>query len=163
MPVAPVGLARPSTSAEQSGPSVQDGPDQGSPRPLRVLGRPRHTRRYVVLALLMSGLGIFGIVFLNALAAEAAFEARTLEKEVTELTLRHDELTAEVAALSAPGRVRQVAQDELGMVPASAAGFLFADQLAGDGRIARSPDPLAVVQAEPVPDDRTVEHALGER
>lgn len=167
MTVAPAVLARHSTPTPPSGPDAEQRTERGAAPQLRVLGPPRHTRRYIIAALVAAAFGIFGIVSLNALAAEAAFEARSLENEVTELSLRHNELTAEVAALSAPGRVRRVAQEELGMVAGAEAGFLFADELAGEGRVAGSPDPLAVAQAEDASgapgDERAFAHALGER
>src|SRR5680860_300531 len=170
MAVAPAGLSRPSSrsarpssrSARTGRDAVPRGPARAAPQ-LRVLGPPRHTRRYVVAALLIAAVGIFGIVSLNALAAEAAFEARTLEHEVTELSLRYDELTAEVAALSAPGRVREVAQEQLGMVPVQAPGFLFADAaLDGEASIAAA-DPLTAHDDEDdAGEDETQEIAAGD-
>ena len=161
MSVAPARLPRPTSRASSRGTRPQ----------LRVLGPPRHTRRYVVVALLLAGLAIFGVVSLNALAAQAAFQARSLEHEVTELSLRHDELTAEVAALSAPGRVRRVAREELGMVPAPAAGFLIADAAEEEeARVAQ--DEATAAQHEAAEDPSTseatdradaVQQALGER
>lgn len=85
---------------------------------LRVVDEPRHTGRYMLLLALVAVLGVTGIVSLNALAAEASFKARELEEEVTRLSRRYDELTAEVAKLESPERVRRVATTELGMVPA---------------------------------------------
>lgn len=85
---------------------------------LRVVDEPRHTSRYMLLLALVAVLGVTGIVSLNALAAEASFEAQELEDEVAELSHRYDELTAEVAQLESPERVRRVATSELGMVPA---------------------------------------------
>lgn len=85
---------------------------------LRVVDEPRHTSRYMLLLALVAVLGVTGIVSLNALAAEASFKARELEEDVAELSHRYDELTAEVAELESPERVRRVATSELGMVPA---------------------------------------------
>lgn len=85
---------------------------------LRVVDEPRHTRRYMLLLAVVAVLGVTGIVSLNALAAEASFKARELEEEVAELSHRYDDLTAEVAELESPERVRRVATSELGMVPA---------------------------------------------
>lgn len=100
---------------------------------LRVVGEPRHGLRYVVLAVVIGGLGVFGIVGLHALAAEQSFEARALEREVRDLSLAYDELTAEIAGLESPERVRQVAMGQLGMVPARQPGFLVADEHGGSG------------------------------
>lgn len=98
-------------------PSGARQPADDGPR-LRVVDEPRHTTRYAILLAVVAVLGVTGIVSLNALAAEASFEASKLEKDVAELSHRYDELTAEVAALESPERVRRVAVSELGMVPA---------------------------------------------
>lgn len=102
---------------------------------LRVVGEPRHGLRYVVAAVLAGGLGVFGVVGLHALAAEQSFAVRNLEREVADLSRSYDELTAEIAALESPQRVRQVALGQLGMVPAQQPGFLVAagDHATGSG------------------------------
>lgn len=94
---------------------------------LRVVGPVRHPGRYVVVILGLALLGIMGVVSLSALAAEAAFEARELQAEVTELSLAYDELTAEVATLESPERIRHVAEAELGMVEPESPTFLLAE------------------------------------
>jgi cell division protein FtsL len=91
---------------------------------LRVVAPVRYARRYVVMLSLTVALGVFGVVSLGALAAESAFEARTLESEVGDLSRRYDELTAEVASLEAPNRVERIAIEKLGMVPAEDPGVL---------------------------------------
>lgn len=106
-------------------------PATQSPAPrrpdLRVVGPVRHSGRYIAVILGLAALGIIGVVSLSALAAESAFEARELQAEVTELSLRYDELTAEVAALESPERIRQVAEAELGMVQPESPTFLLAE------------------------------------
>lgn len=102
--------------------------EQGRPD-LRVVGRPRHRGRYLALLSLVGALGVFGVVSLHALAAEAAFEAQTLEAEVSELSMRYEELTADVAALESPERIREVATSELGMVPVEDPAFLSIDDV----------------------------------
>jgi cell division protein FtsL len=100
-----------------------------SERPrLRVVPRRRRTGRFVVLFAAVAAAGVFGVVSLSALAAEAAFAARALESEIDELALRYDELTAEVAALESPERVRTVATEELGMVRAQDPAFLLVER-----------------------------------
>lgn len=97
------------------------------PRPeLRLLPTPRHPARWVVVLLAVAVAGIFGVVALHALAAEQAFTARRLEAEADRLAVRQGELTAEVAVLRAPERLRRVATEELGMVPAHRPVFLVA-------------------------------------
>lgn len=101
-------------------------PAAGRPH-LRVVAEPRRGGRYLLAAVLAGGVGLFGVVGLHALAAEQSFQVRNLESEVRELSLRYDELTAEIAGLESPERVRQVATLQLGMVPAREPGFLVAD------------------------------------
>ena len=133
--------ADPSPAAHRPLPAATDpapvSPGQRRPD-LRVVGRPRHRGRYLAVLSLVGALGIFGVVSLHALAAEAAFEARTVEAEVTELAMRYEELTAEVATLESPERIRRVATEELGMVPVTEPGFLAVDgspaQPAAEGR-----------------------------
>lgn len=112
---------RPSTTAGRARPS------------LRLVGRPRRTARYVVLIVVIAVAGVIGVVSLSALAAEAAFEARALQGEVAELSVRYDELTSEVAGLEAPARIRAVAEGELGMVRAESPSFLVAEGPARSG------------------------------
>lgn len=124
-------------------PAPRHAPRRAAPpgRPdLRIVAPPRHTVRYVAALLIVAVLGVVGVVSLSALAAEAAFEARSLQSEVTELTLRYDELTAEVAALEAPERIRAVAEGELGMIPAEEPVFLVAQRHLEDAP--GSADPL---------------------
>lgn len=107
------------TAAPASGPST---------RPtLRVVARPRRTARFALAVVVVAIAGVVGVVSLSALAAEAAFEARSLQEEVTDLSLRYDELTAEVASLEDPARIRAVAENELGMVRTDSPTFLVAE------------------------------------
>lgn len=115
--VAPSTLPSPRPSPRPAGPAVRR-PD------LRVVPPVRHARRYAAILSVVAALGVFGVVSLNALAAESAFEARTLEREVRDLSRRYDELTAEVASLEAPDRVARIAVAELGMVPVEDPGVL---------------------------------------
>lgn len=119
---------------------------------LRVVGEPRHGMRYVVVALVVGGLGVFGVVGLHALAAEQSFEVRNLEREVRDLSLAYDELTAEIARLESPERVRQVAMGQLGMVPAGSPGFLLAEDDASQS--GSGDDDLTVARGTLPPSDR---------
>jgi len=94
---------------------------------LRLVAAPRHTGRYLLLGVLLAAVAVFGTVSLGALAAESTFEAQGLDDEVDELSLRYDELTAEVARLESPEHVRGVARAELGMVPAEQPSYLVAE------------------------------------
>lgn len=98
----------------------------GRERDLRLVERSSHPGRFLLVALLLAALGVFGVVALHALASESAYRASELAADVEDLTLRSEELTAEVAQLESPERVRRVAQ-ELGMVPATDPAYLIAD------------------------------------
>jgi hypothetical protein len=83
-------------------------------------------RRTLVLALataLVIVAAVFGIVGLNAMAANASVDARALERQVAQAERRYAELVAVVASKEDPGRIRERAL-ELGMVPSSAARHL---------------------------------------
>jgi cell division protein FtsL len=89
---------------------------------------------------------VFGIVALTAMAANAAVDARNLEKQVGQAERRYAELVAEVAAKEDPGRIRELAL-ELGLVPSPAARHLLLSRgLDADG--ARRPLDLGPVLAD---------------
>ena len=82
------------------------------------------SRLYTLCSTTILILGVIGVVALNALAAEASFEARELEAVISDLTLEHDDLVAEVAGLEAPDRVHDVAGAQLGLLDPEQPGFL---------------------------------------
>jgi cell division protein FtsL len=106
---------------------------------LRLVQPPRRARRYLVIGLLLAAIGVFGVVSLHALATEAAFQARDLERDVDQLALDYDDLVAEVAVLESPQHIKRVAIDELGMVPATEPAYLVAPTDAPP-----TPEPLAM-------------------
>lgn len=81
-----------------------------------------------MVATVVLAVGVLGIVALNALAADASFEAQALERDISELTLRHDDLVAAVAQLESPNRVRDVAIGQLGLMEPEVPGFLTIDE-----------------------------------
>ena len=97
------------------------------PTPIRraaTAPRRRRASRYLLLMVLMTAMGVFGCVTLNALAAEQSFAVRELEADVTALTRAADELTVEVTRLESPDRLHRLATTRLGMVPAEQPAFL---------------------------------------
>jgi cell division protein FtsL len=91
---------------------------------LRLVQPPSHPLRWLVAGLLLAAIGIFGVVALHAAATERTFAAADLQRSVDELRQERDELSAEVAALESPDRIREVAVSQLGMVPADQAAYL---------------------------------------
>ena len=111
-PAVPRRVARPQA------PPPQRRPD------LRVAQPRRRTGRYIALMLVLSALGVFGCVALNALAAEQSFAVRELEQEVSELSRTADELTVDVTRLESPARLHRAATQRLGMVPAEQPAYV---------------------------------------
>jgi hypothetical protein len=100
--------------------------------------RPRHTLAYALVLILLVGAAVFGAVSMDALAAAASVEARTLDAEVRAAERDYSLLVAEVASLEDPGRIRAAALD-LGMVPAGPARVLELERnLPADGAVAEA-------------------------
>jgi cell division protein FtsB len=118
--------AVPSPAAPTRAPQVPGSRPSGRPD-LRVVGPVRHTSRFALAFGLVTVLAVLGIVALHAMAAEAAFEAQVLEGEVAELSLRQEELSAAIAGLESPDRIRTVATEDLGMVRAEQPGYVVLD------------------------------------
>lgn len=138
--------------------SAATAPLRRTPRPVPARGpgarlhvvaepRPRHSLRYLLLSLVLTGATVFGTVSLNALAAGDAVAARQLDQQVVEAEREYAALVAEVARLEDPARIRQAAL-EMGMVPAGSVRFLTVDRtLPADGV-----DPDLVAQADEATD-----------
>ena len=108
---------------------------------LRVVQEPRrrHTLLFATAYLLVAAGLVFAAVTLNALAAADAVSARTLENEVVEAERSYARLIAEVSSLEDPGRIRQVATQELGMIPAEGVRYLpLGRNLPADGHVAEA-------------------------
>jgi hypothetical protein len=92
--------------------------------PVRAL-RPRRAP-FVVLVLLVLGLGLVGLLALNTSLQQGSFELTDLERETALLRDRHAVLADDVARRSAPGVLAERARS-LGMVPNEAPVFLQVD------------------------------------
>jgi cell division protein FtsL len=102
------------------------------PRLTLVMSSPRSSRLALVL-LVIAAVGVFAVVSVGAKTAEAAVQVRTLQTDVDELKTRYEILTAEVAELESPERIRRYAVEELGMVEATDPQFVVVD---GNGQFA---------------------------
>jgi cell division protein FtsL len=91
-----------------------------------VMSNPRSSRLALVL-LVIAAIGVFAVVSVGAKTAEAAVQVRSLSGEVDELKQRYEILTAEVAELESPERIRRYAVDQLGMVEPAERQFLVVD------------------------------------
>lgn len=92
--------------------------------PTRAL-RPRRAP-FVVLVLLLLGLGLVGLLVLNTSLQQASFDLTELERETALLRDRQAVLAEEVAVRSAPDALARRAQ-ALGMVQGDEPVFLHVD------------------------------------
>ncbi len=114
-------------------------PTSSPPQPRRpglklVAGRPARPRRapFVVLVLVVLGVGLIGLLLLNTALQQGTFELRDLERENRILRDRHAELSEAVADRSAPDELARRAA-ELGMVPAPQPETLVVDDVPSSG------------------------------
>jgi cell division protein FtsL len=100
---------------------------------LRLVTTNPRSSRFALLLLVIAAVGVFGVVSVGAKTAEAAMQVRSLESDVDQLKRDYELLTAEVAELESPDRIRRVAVNQLGMVEADDPKFVDVD---GEGRFA---------------------------
>jgi cell division protein FtsL len=100
---------------------------------LRLITTNPRSSRFALTLLVIAAIGVFGVVSVGAKTAEAAVYVRELEADVDELKREYELLTAEVAQLESPERIRAVAVEELGMIEVGDARYVVVD---GDGRFA---------------------------
>jgi cell division protein FtsL len=108
----------------------RDGPP--SPARLRLVASAPRTSRMALVLLIVAAIGVFGVVSVGAMTAEAAVSVRELETDVDDLKRRYELLVADVAELESPDRIRREAR-RAGMVEADDPTFLVVD---GNGRFA---------------------------
>ncbi len=96
-------------------------PQPNRPAPRRAPGRSAgqkgqvQRRRFIVLVVLPMLL-MLGSVYLHTVAANLGDEAFALEEKHAGLLVEKEELQVEVSELSAPGRIRSMARENLGMI-----------------------------------------------
>ena len=93
---------RPSAPPERPRPEPATKQTPGSGRKPEA---PARTRGFVVLASVLIGGVVFGIVILNVLLAQASFRTTEAEHRLEALSQEHRALVREQATLSAPGRI----------------------------------------------------------
>ncbi len=88
-------------------PGPERAPDRRAPNdvPVRRPRRRRHHLGFAILATVVIGPMVLGIVTLNALLAQQSFRLDEAERRIEALTIEHLELVHEQATLSAPGRI----------------------------------------------------------
>ncbi len=136
-------------------PRIPPLPAPPEPPPLRLVRSVQRRRRlaFVLLLAIVGTVAVFATVAINALAAGDAVAALRTGKVVEEAEGRYTELVAKVARLEDPARIRRVASDELGMIPARGARFLVLERplaqddqaLAVNGSSGMQADPLKPV------------------
>jgi Tfp pilus assembly protein PilN len=108
----------------------------GASRPgLRLLpgGRTTAPRApFVVLVLLVLGVGLVGLLLLNTSLQQSSFELRELEQQSQLLRDRHAEVSRLVAQQASPEELARQAED-LGMVPAENREYVVLERPAAAG------------------------------
>ncbi|MEX2421799.1 MAG: hypothetical protein WD670_08285 [Actinomycetota bacterium] len=94
----------PSTRPERARPEPQTKQTPAARQKPEAQARSR-SRGFVVLASVLVGGVVFGIVILNVLLAQASFRTTEAEHRLEALSQEHRALVREQATLSAPGRI----------------------------------------------------------
>ncbi len=108
----------------------------GQQAPLRVVRRRSRglikrtsTRRVAplaLLALILSGAIVFGILLEQVVLAQSAFRLSSLSKETQRAQAKNGRLLLQVARLGSPGRIERYARTRLGMVDPSNLEYIVA-------------------------------------
>ncbi len=99
-------MSVPACSALAPGPGKRRSPLRTPPDAERKSARrTRHHVGFVVLASILVGSMVLGLVATNALLAQSSFRMQDLSQRIDELSGRYLQLTREAAHLSAPGRI----------------------------------------------------------
>ena len=112
---------------------------QGRPR-LRVVDDARlaaaHRRRRMRLVVVVAAVGVAGCLFalaaFNAVLVSGQARIDGLQRQVSEAQSEYSRNRLRVAELEAPGRIVQVAQERLGMVPPPGVTYLTPSEAVAD-------------------------------
>lgn len=107
-------------------------------------GPRRHPLVFFLLYVLVGIGAVIGAVSFNALAAEDAVHLAELEEQVAEAERDYALLTADVATLEDPARIRQMAE-QMGMRPTEQRYLVAEQPLPGDRAVASGDDPVKPV------------------
>lgn len=112
-------------------PGTRPVPERAVPLRLVPDAAPRFRRRAVTractaLAVVMSGVGLFFVVFLHVLLTQGQADLERLQSRSDAESARNRRLRVAVAELESPGRIVGVARQRLGMVPPDTVTYLQA-------------------------------------
>jgi cell division protein FtsB len=127
--------------ARQSRPSIAVVPDA----PARASRLP-----FVLLVLLVLGVGLVGLLLLNTNLQQGSFQIHDLEKRTAALEKRQGELEQKVAAAQAPENLAKQARRD-GMVPNPDPGFLKLSDASVSGDPKPAPKPVEKSKAAKQP------------
>ena len=86
--------------------------------------RRRRARAIAVMASVIVGVALFGLVAANVVLTQHQFALETLERKAAAEQARYERLRLQVAELEAPERIVATAQERLGMVPPASVTYL---------------------------------------
>ncbi|HEY7812375.1 MAG TPA: hypothetical protein VIC62_04010 [Nakamurella sp.] len=119
-------------------------------RPGRTVSRTAFNRAPFVIALIvLLGLGVTAVLWLNTLTDEAGMRTSTAKSKTTDLRLTIEQLRRDVAMLDATPRIADQAK-ALGMVQAGDSAMLIVDG-SGTGTVVGEPSAVAAPAPPPAP------------
>lgn len=86
-------------------------------------------RRYapaIIIAAIIAGAVIFGVLMEQIVLAQSAFKLSDLNKKMDAAESRHEELLFQAARLESPGRIERYARTRLGMVDPPTINYIVA-------------------------------------
>lgn len=97
----------------------------------------RRTAPWFIVAMIMVGALITGVLLEQVVLAQSAFKLQDIDKRLAQAETRQEELLAEMAELESPGRIERYARVSLGMVDPTSIEYIVARVRTGtDNRLA---------------------------
>jgi cell division protein FtsL len=96
-----------------------------------------------VLAVILTGAIVFGILLEQVVLAQSAFRLESLTQEVQKAQATNGELLLRVARLGSPDRVERYARSRLGMVDPASVEYIIADVHTAKGSALADSAPVA--------------------
>ena len=126
--------------------SHRDRPLQVVRRRSRKLIKRRSTRRVAplaILAVILSGAIIFGVLLEQVMLAQTAFKLERLTKQTQQAQARNGELLLRSSRLGSPARIESYARTQLGMVDPTTVQYIIANVHPRAGRTISRSAPVA--------------------
>jgi cell division protein FtsL len=102
----------------------------------RLVKKKRNTRSapLIIVATILVGAVIFGVLLEQVVLAQSAFRLSQINEQLDAAESKHEELLLNAARLEAPGRIESYARTRLGMVDPAHVEYIVADVPRRHGR-----------------------------